>query len=130
MKEKIIDQTRLAESVSENIHYDFLDYILVKPLDAVKVSKEFSEPVGPKTTDKNGIEASDEVKKEIREVDSDYRKGIVLKMPTGYSTAARNDDSQIKIGDVIVFPERAGKFFDLLKDSRLVRTYDVIAIER
>ena len=66
----------------------------------------------------------DGVKTEIKEVDSDYRRGIVLKRPTYY-----NEDV-IKIGTVVVFRETAGLRFDLLKDSRLIRQYDILAIER
>ena len=59
--EKLIDQSQLAESVSENIKYDFLDYFLVKPLDPVKVKKEFTKPVatGTPAKDANGVEAQD-----------------------------------------------------------------------
>ena len=83
MEEKLIDQSPLAESVAENIKYEFLDFFLVKPLDPVKVKKEFSKPVttGTPAKDANGIEAQDfeNVETEVKEVDSDYRRGIVLK---------------------------------------------------
>ena len=127
-EEKIIDQTVLAEDLSSKIKYDFIDFFLVKPLDPVKVKKEFSTPVtdGKTVEDENGIKAEDfdGVKTEIKEVDSDYRRGIVLKCPTYY-----NEDV-IKIGTVVVFRETAGLRFDLLKDSRLIRQYDILAIER
>lgn len=129
MTEKIIDQTPMAESISEKIHLEFLDHLLVKPLDPIKVTKEFNQPTGDVTEDKNGIKATENVEKETKEVDSDYRRGIVLKIPTGYGHN-NNSEYKIKVGDVIVFPERCGRCFDLLKDSRLVRLYDVIAIEK
>lgn len=44
-KDKLIDQSPLAEDVAKSIKYDFLDYFLVKPLDPVKIKKEFSKPV-------------------------------------------------------------------------------------
>lgn len=125
--EKVIDQTPLAESVAEKIPYEMTDSLLVKPLDPIMVKKEFSTPVskdGAKKDD-NGVEANDfeEVKKEIKEVESDYRKAVVLKVPTNYET-------QFSVGDIVIFPDRAGRYFDLLKDSRLVRPFDVVAIER
>ena len=52
-EEKIIDQTVLAEDLSSKIKYDFIDFFLVKPLDPVKVKKEFSTPV----TDGKTVEA-------------------------------------------------------------------------
>lgn len=128
-----IDQSLVAESVSDKIKYEFRDFFLVKPLDPVKVKKEFTKPKTDKapTKDKNGIEAVDfdDVETEIKEVNSDFRKGIVLKVPTFLKNNSEANES-IKVGDVIIFSEMAGKPFDLLKDSKLVRYYDVIAIER
>ena len=106
-EEKIIDQSVLAEDVASQIKYQFLDFFLVKPLDPIKVKKEFSTPV-------------------------DYRRGIVLKRPLYYENA---DDSSnvylnIKIGDTVIFRDTAGLRFDLLKDSRLLRQYDILGIEK
>lgn len=133
-KEEIIDQSVLANDVSEKIKYEFPDFFLVKPLDPVKVKKEFSTPVasGNPTKDENGIEAQDfdDVKTEIKEVDSDYRRGVVLKRPLYYENPENEGVFQFKIGDVVIFRETAGLRFDLLKDSRLIRQYDIIGIER
>lgn len=137
-KGNTVDQVKLAESISEHIKIDFVDDYLVKPLDPVKVKKEFSTPVSnqkPKT-DKDGIEAVDydEVKTEIKEVDSDFRKGRVLKIPM---LAAMQTDSgslynklNIQVGDVIIFKEHPVTYFDLIKDSRLVKVYHIVGIER
>ena len=132
MEEEMIDQSALANSVAENIKFEFLDYILVKPLDPIKVTKEFTKPVGNKpATDENGVEAVDfdKVETEVKEVDSDYRKGIVLKIPMNVHMP-EGEEYPFKIGDVIVFKDMMSRTFDLLKDSRLVRYYDVIAVER
>lgn len=133
-KEEIIDQSVLANDVSKEIKYEFPDFFLVKPLDPVKIKKEFSTPVasGKPTKDENGIEAQDfdDVKTEIKEVDSDYRRGIVLKRPLYYKNPENEGVFQFKIGDVVIFRETAGLRFDLLKDSRLIRQYDIIGIER
>ena len=131
-----IDQSVLAEDVASKIKYQFLDYFLIKPLDPVKVKKEFSKPVatGTPVKDENGIEAQDfdDVETEVKEVDSDYRRGIVLKCPLYYENS--DDDAKkyqyIKIGDTIIFREAAGLRFDLLKDSRLLRQYDILGIEK
>lgn len=137
-EEKMIDQTKLAEDLSSKIKYDFRQFFLVKPLDPVKVKKQFSEPVvkdkKPKK-DKDGIEAVDydEVKTEIKEVNSDYTRAIVLKLPYEYTHPMTSQDIQqmpIKVGDVIIYkPMRGPMYFDLLKDSQLVALYDIIAVE-
>lgn len=132
--EKIIDQSVLAEDVASKIKYEFRDFFLIKPLDPVKVKKEFSTPVakGAATEDANGIEAQDfdEVKTEVKEVDSDYRRGIVLKRPIWYPAEEMKENEIINVGDVILFRDTTGAFFDLVKDSKLIRLYDVVAVER
>ena len=129
-KEKV-DQAILAEDLSKQIKYSFLDFFLVKPLDPIKVTKEFSKPVptGTPAKDENGIEAQDfdSVETEVKEVDSDFRRGIVLKRPLYYENST--DDrglAEIKIGDTVLFRDTAGLRFDLLKDSRLLRQYDIL----
>ena len=135
--EKLIDQSVLAEDVAGQIKYNFLDFFLVKPLDPVKVKKEFSTPVDTTVRkDENGIEAQDfkEVMTEVKEVDSDYRRGVVLKRPLYYdapeNTNLIGSPSEIKIGDIVIFRDTAGLRFDLLKDSRLLRQYDILGIEK
>ena len=134
MGENKIDQSVLAQDVADKIPYSFLDYFLVKPLDPIKVKKEFSTPVDTTIRkDENGIEAQDfeEVSTEIKEVDSDYRKGIVLKRPLYYENNTENEAcNYIQIGDTVLFRETAGLRFDLLKDSRLIRQYDILGIEK
>lgn len=132
-----VDQSVLAEDVASKIPYSFLDFFLVKPLDPIKVNKEFSKPVttGAPTKDENGIEAQDydKVETEVKEVNSDYRKGIVLKRPMYYEQMIANenhDGVEIKVGDVVLFRDTAGSYFDLLKDSKLIRQYDIVGVEK
>ena len=137
-EDKLIDQSVLAEDVAEKIKYNFFDFFLVKPLDPVKVKKEFSKPVptGTPVEDANGIKAQDfeDVETEVKEVDSDYRRGVVLKRPM-WMDIPREDDKprssdEIKIGDIVIFRDTAGMRFDLLKDSRLLRQYDILGREQ
>ena len=134
-EEKLIDQSVLAEDVANKIKYEFRDFFLVKPLDPVKVKKEFNTPVAKTETavkDDNDIEAQDydEVKTEVKEVDSDYRRGIVLKQPVWYPADEMKENEIIKIGDVVLFRDTTGAFFDLVKDSKLIRLFDIVAVER
>ncbi len=128
-EEERVDQSVLAQDVASKIKYSFLDYFLVKPLDPVKVKKEFSKPVstGTPVKDANGIEAQDfdRVETEVKEVDSDYRRGIVLKRPLFYERM-EDGDKIIEIGDTVLFRDAAGLRFDLLKDSRLLRQFDIL----
>lgn len=131
----MIDQTDLAEDVSKQIKYEFLDFFLIKPLDPIKVKKEFSKPIstGTPVKDANGIEAQDfdDVEVEVKEVDSDYRRGIVLKLPIYYTNSENVPNyERIKVGDVVIFKDTVGMRFDLLKDSRLLRQYDILGVEK
>ena len=131
-KDNVVDQSQLAEDVANHIKYEFVDFFLVKPLDPVKVKKEFSVPVDTTVSkDENGTEVQDfkEVSKEVREVDSDYRKGVVIKRPLYWETREKSEAWDIKIGDVVIFKDTAGAWFDLVKNTRLLRLYDILGIE-
>lgn len=132
----MIDQSQLAESVAKSIKVDFFDFFLVKPLDPIRVTKEFSKPVseGTPKKDENGVEAQDfeNVETEVKEVDSDYRKGIVLKRPWYYEQEPNEQERRwpIKVGSVVIFRDRSGVPYDLLKDSKLLRQYEILGIEQ
>ena len=135
-----MDQSQLAESVSDKITLEFAREFLVKPLEPVMVKKEFSKPVSKDNTptqDESGVEAIDydDVETEVKEVESDFRKGVVLKIPTEYSFQCKDEKFggsliDIKVGDIVLYPARSGRWFDQIKDAQLVRIYDIIAVER
>lgn len=133
---EIMDQAELAQSVSDQIKYTFMDYFLVKPLDPIKVKKEFSKPVstGTPVEDANGVKAQDfdNVETEVKEVNSDYRKGVVIKRPSYYEVPSDEASvyRNINVGDIVIFRDAAGLRFDLVKDSRLLRLYDILGIEK
>ena len=128
-----IDQTPLAESVSLKIEYNFLDNFLVKQLDPIKVKKEFSKPVSDNkpNVDENGIKAVDydKIETEVKETDSDFRKGVIIKIPMSYERM-ETKPYDFKIGDVVLFKDSRAGYFDLLKDSRLLNYYDIVAIAK
>jgi co-chaperonin GroES (HSP10) len=134
-EEKIIDQSAVATTVSEGIKYTFLDDFLVKPLDPVIVKKEFKTPVSKgESTDDSGTSANDydEVATEVKEVESDFREGIVLKVSDRYRSWLEQDGPKpfpIKVGDTVVYRNGAGRYFDLFKDSVLLKHFDVLAVK-
>lgn len=136
-EEKKVDQAPLARDISSKINIEFADGFLVKPLEKIKVKKTFSKPV-PKSDkpkkDKNGVTAVDydKVETEVKEVDSDYREGIVLKVPFQYRKYMNEKDGvttvmPIEVGDTIIYEDKAAKFFDLIKDTQIVKHYNIIA---
>lgn len=126
------DDIKLAEDLSSKINLEFRNQFLVKPLEKMMVTKEFDVPVIKKEDeqihkDQNGVDAIDiETTKEIKEVPSDYQKGIVLKLPTAYTNSERKE-IDIKVGYTIYF--RCGRYFDVLKDTMLVDMFNIVAVE-
>ena len=125
MEVEVLDNTVLAQSVSDNIKYDMLKDILVKPLEPVMITKEIQVPKVKETAadDETGVDVQeyDEVETKTIEVKSAYRKGIVLKALEGHP---------FNVGDTVVYNERFAVDFDLVKDSQLVKPYDIVAIGR
>ena len=134
-KEQIVDQKILAQDVSEKIPFETPRSFLIKPLDPIMVEKEFSKPIPENTTkDANGIEATDysEVETEIKTVEANIQKGIVLKVLHEYKTMQERPDSiivKIEVGDVVYYKKPYAQPFDAFKDSMLLNPYDIIAIE-
>ena len=129
-EDKLMDQSQLAESVAEKIPYTFHDCFLVKPLDKIMVKKEVTElPNNKPVKDKDGIEAVEGTPKtEVKEVESDYQQGIVIKIPSTYKETD-NKLMSVKIGDIILYKPTRTMPFDLLKDSRLIRYFDIVAVK-
>jgi hypothetical protein len=116
-----LDNKKVVESL--DIPFEPCDsMVLIKPLPEIKVEKEFTEydkeaNEGRDTT-VDGEEAI--MKTEVREVSANMQKGVVLAIdkaglnPLGY-----------EIGDIIVYPLNAGTDFDLYRDSKLLRSFEV-----
>lgn len=122
-----VDQVVLAQSVSDNIKYEMVKDVLVKPLEPIKVVREFKVPVVESTEEQATNEEGEaleykKVETKTEEVESVYRKGIILKLPVSYT------EDVYKIGQTVVYNGRFAAEFDLLKDSQLVKLYDIIAI--
>lgn len=129
-EDKLMNQSQLAESVAEKIPYTFHDCFLVKPLDKIMVKKEVTElPNSKPVKDENGVEAVEGTPKtEVKEVESDYQQGVVIKIPSTYKET-ENKLMSIKIGDIILYKQTRTIPFDLLKDSRLIRYFDIVAVK-
>lgn len=129
-EDKLMNQSQLAESVAEKIPYTFHDCFLVKPLDKIMVKKEVTElPNNKPVKDKDGIEAVEGTPNtEVKEVESDYQQGVVIKIPSTYKETD-NKLMSVKIGDIILYKPTRTMPFDLLKDSRLIRYFDIVAVK-
>lgn len=112
-------EDKVLETVVNGLEYSFEKDILVKPLNPIMITKEYTEQIPTGEKDEEGFNKY-ETKTHTKEVESDFAKGIVLSIPTGA-------DSTVKVGDTIVYPKKFAKDFDIFKDSQLVKPYDVVA---
>lgn len=115
------DEDKILETVLNRLNYKFLKDVLVKPLEPVMVTKEFTEQVPTGEVDEEGFNKY-ETKTETKEVKSEYGTGIVLAIPTCVA------EPEFKVGDKVVYNKKFSKDFDLFKDSQLVKPFDVIAV--
>lgn len=118
----------IASFLSEKISYEPLKDVLIKPLEPIIVEKAISTPVVKDTIKEEGEEINeyDEVKTETVKVESNFARGIILKLPPKVG----DQEWPFKLGDTIIYNKRFSIPFDIFKDSVLVKTYDVIAIEK
>ena len=110
---------KVLETVIESIEFTFEKDILVKPLEPVMITKEYEEQIPTGEQHEEGFNKY-EVKKHTKEVESDFAKGIVLAIPTSI-------ECSVSVGEVIVYPKKFAKGFDLFKDSQLIKPYDIVA---
>lgn len=115
-------EDKVLETVVSSVKFTFEKDFLVKPLEPTMIKRKYTEqiPNGKKDEEGNNLYDTKEV---VKEEESDFEKGIVISIPTVY-------DGSITCGNIVVYPKKFAKEFDLFKDSKLVKSYDIIAIEK
>ena len=125
----------LAESIALKIPYQPMDdRILVKPLKTIMVTKELPVETGEQIANVEEAEKT-ERKLEKRKVPSNIQKGIIIKLGREYTEVDENGEykknpEKLEIGDVVLFPHYAGQPFELFKDSKIFRRYELVGVER
>ena len=118
-------EDKVLETVVNNVPYAMEKDILVKPLAPIMIEKVFTEQVPNGKQDEDGNNLYD-VKEEKRSVESDFEKGIIIALPNDPNVHT----GSIKLGDTVIYPKKFAKDFDLYKDSKLVKPYDIVATEK
>jgi len=124
-----MDETVLANAVSDAIKYEFTKSYLVKqlPVKMLKKTMKFPEPTGEQDEDGNDI--TDMVERET-EVESVLRTGIVLKVPFSQKAMGQSGPVRIyEVGDRVVYRNMRATDFDLLPEAALVDPFDIICSE-
>lgn len=120
-----VDEVVLANFVSGKINYEFSKSFLVKQLPSKMIEKTIKVPVPTGEKDEDGNDLT-EIKEETTEVESIYRTGIILKIPTSLQ---KIESKEYAIGDKIVYRNLRVADFDYIKDAALVDPFDVICKE-
>ena len=113
---------KILETVVNDIKYTFEKDFLVKPLAPIMVEKVFTTQIPNGKQDEDGNNLYD-TKEEKKSVESDFEEGIVIGIPTVYS-------GSITLGDTVVYPKKFAKEFDLYKDSKLIKPYDIVSVAK
>lgn len=98
------------------------DRVLVKPMPVEKIEKTLVVPDEEANKDKKLGEDGDvlETKEEVKEVEMNVRKGVVLRI--GQSIK----DEPFKEGDTVVFNVKSGMAFEAFKDSILLKRFEIL----
>lgn len=115
-------EDKVLETVVNSLKYSFEKDILVKPLEPIMVETEYTEQIPTGEQDEEGFNKY-ETKTHTKKVESDFAKGIVISLPTSI-------DCNVELGDIIVYPAKFAKTFDLFKNSQLVKPYDIVGREK
>jgi co-chaperonin GroES (HSP10) len=124
----MIDNKKLAADLSARITYQpTYDWLLVKPLKPVMISKLVPTPPSQAASNLDDVEKQEPTEPTKQKVEANVRKGIVIKLGTEYSKV---NPEGIEVGDIVLYPSYAGVPFELLKDSRMLRRYEIIGTEK
>lgn len=112
----------MAQDLSKKVPYEPADdRILVKPLKPVMLTKEF--PVQPKGEPKDLQDIPEAVEYEKRKVEANTSKGVIIKLGVDYVNML---NCPYEVGDIVCYPRNAGIPFELFKDSRMLRKYEIL----
>lgn len=115
-------EDKVLETIMNGVGYTPLKDILVKPLEPIMVTKEFTSPSPTGEKDEQGFEKYDTIT-ETKEVESEWAEGIVLLIGKDIK------DLPLAEGDTVVYCRKFAKDFDLFKNSQLVKPYDIVAVK-
>lgn len=111
------------------MNYKFFRDIIVKPLDPIMVTKEVTEQIPNGKTDENGYNLYD-THTEVKEVESDWAKGEVVYVPEFENPQGEMKPIfPVKAGDIVVYPTKAAKVFELDEDIRMISPSHIFAVE-
>lgn len=124
----MINNKVLAQSITEKIDFEPMDdRLLVKPMKPAMVNKLV--PTAPRQDfgSVDEAEKSEPTEPQKQRVLANIQKGIVIKVGPDYTDEDVPEKLRnIAVGDIVYYPLYAGISFELLKDAKLFRRYEII----
>jgi len=115
---------KILDSIKDKILFEPIDdRVLIKPLAKKYIKKSFKVPAQQPSNMETAEAKEIEQKEATREVPTNCQLGVVLKIGLG-----PNSIVPFEPGDIIVYPTSAGMAFELFKDSRLLKRYEILGL--
>lgn len=126
------DNKTLAQSIAAKIDFEPSDdRILVKPMKPVMITKLLPTPPTQPARNIEEAEQQEPTEPTKQRVEANIQKGVVIKLGPDYSNPEVPERLKgLALGDIVYYPRGAGINFELLKDSRMLRRYEVLAIQK
>jgi hypothetical protein len=122
-----VNTKKILASIAGKILFEPIDdRVLIKPLKQRTVKKIVTVPVNKPADLQSAEDTVQETKQETVDVPASCQLGVVLKVgfPGGVGSVPFAE------GDIIVYPTNAGVPFELFKDSKLLKRYEILGLWR
>jgi hypothetical protein len=117
----MIETKKILDSIKDKILFEPIDdRVLIKPLKYKMVKKTVRVPEKVVNTVDGAEHEETKMIEHLDNVPANCQLGVVLKKGTGTVNAPYEE------GDIIVYPINAGMAFELFRDSRLLKRYEIL----
>jgi hypothetical protein len=118
----MIETKKILDSIKDKILFEPIDdRVLIKPLKYKLLKKTVKVPEKVVNTVEGAEHEETKMIDEVREVPANCQLGVILKL--GIQTEVSRPFYE---GDIIVYPINAGMAFELFRDSRLLKRYEIL----
>jgi hypothetical protein len=124
----MMDNKKLALDISSKILFTPTDdRILVKPLKPTMITKLLPTPPAIEPQSVEEAENAEPTQPTKQKVEANIMKGVIIKLGAEYDKV--NTDNY-EVGDIVFYHRSAGVAFELLKDARMLRRYELMGLEK
>lgn len=123
------DTKKILDSIKSKILFEPIDdRVLIKPLKYKMVKKTVRVPEKVVNTIDGAEKEETKMIEQQDYVPANCQLGVVLKLSINTNLLSEKDNKPFSEGDIIVYPISAGIPFELFKDSKLLRRYEILGL--